>query len=122
MVVTLLAHSNTRLPDGVDRWLRYGIVTPDLHRVHHSSWQPETDSNYGAVFPISDMILGTYVAQPRDRHEGMELGLEGVREDEAHALLPLLLSPLRRSPASARPTGRSSARGPAQAHPVLRSR
>lgn len=70
-------------------------MTPDLHRVHHSSWRSETDSNYGAVFPIWDMILGTYVAQPRDSHETMQLGLEQPRGADAHRIRALLLSPLR---------------------------
>lgn len=98
VTVTLFSHSNTRLPRGVDRWLRYLIVTPDLHRVHHSSWQPETDSNYGAVFPIWDMILGTYVAQPRQPHESMQLGLAEHRGDEVQRVGSLLYSPLRPNP------------------------
>ena len=95
--ITIFSHANLRIPAGVDRWLRYAIVTPDLHRVHHSSWQPETDSNYGAVFPIWDLIFGTFRPDPRDGHEHMELGLRELREPDANRLMPLLLSPLHRS-------------------------
>ncbi len=96
VTVTLFSHSNTHVPGWIDRWLRYLIVTPDLHRVHHSTDARETDSNYGAVFPIWDMVLGTYVAQPRASHEEMPLGLE-VRDDAAHDLMPLLAMPFRRA-------------------------
>src|SRR5262245_55428995 len=61
-VVTLFSHANMRLPMAVDRVLRFIIVTPDLHRIHHSSWQPETDSNFSAVFPIWDIVFGTFRA------------------------------------------------------------
>lgn len=94
VLVTLFSHANLRMPAAVDRWLRYVIVTPDLHRVHHSSYQPETDSNFGAVFPIWDLVLGTYRASPRAPHEEMELGLSELRGPEAHHLGHLLGSPL----------------------------
>lgn len=94
VTVTLFSHSNLRLPVGLDRWLRYLIVTPDLHRVHHSSHQPETDSNYGAVFPIWDLVLGTFRTIDPERQESLELGLAELRGAEAHRLVPLLLSPL----------------------------
>ena len=74
--VTLWTHSNLLLPGAIGRFLRYIVVTPDLHRIHHSSWQPETDSNVGAVFPIWNSIFGTFRAEPRDGHERMQLGLE----------------------------------------------
>jgi sterol desaturase/sphingolipid hydroxylase (fatty acid hydroxylase superfamily) len=89
VVVTLWSHSNVRPPAALDRALRYVIVTPDLHRVHHSAWKPETNSNYGAVFRIWDLAFGTFRAAPRDGHEHMRLGLDGVRG--AHAQRPLWL-------------------------------
>lgn len=89
-VVNLWSHSNVRLPPAVDRFLRYLVVTPDLHRVHHSSWKPETNSNFGAVFPIWDLVFGTFRANPRDGHERMQLGLEEVRGRDAHRPLWLL--------------------------------
>lgn len=95
--VTLFSHSNLRLAAAVDRVLRYLIVTPDLHRVHHSVFKPETDSNYGAVFPIWDLIFGTFRAKPRDGHERMRLGLEELRSPDADRLITLLLSPLHKT-------------------------
>jgi sterol desaturase/sphingolipid hydroxylase (fatty acid hydroxylase superfamily) len=92
VVVTLWSHSNVRLPDRADRWLRYLVVTPDLHRVHHSTVRPETNSNFGAVFPVWDLIFGTFNATPRDGHERMRLGLDEVRGQDAHRPLWLLAS------------------------------
>jgi sterol desaturase/sphingolipid hydroxylase (fatty acid hydroxylase superfamily) len=60
-VVNVFSHANVTLPPKLDSMLRRVIVTPNLHRIHHSSYQPETDSNYGAVFPIWDRLMGTYV-------------------------------------------------------------
>jgi sterol desaturase/sphingolipid hydroxylase (fatty acid hydroxylase superfamily) len=92
--VTLWSHSNLRLPAGIDRVLRYLIVTPNLHRIHHSTWQPETDSNFSAVFPIWDIVFGTFRPTPRTDHDIMPLGLEEIRGSRANQLLWLLVSPL----------------------------
>ena len=92
VVVTLWTHSNVRLPLALDRVIRYVIVTPDLHRVHHSAWRPETDSNFGAVFTIWDLAFGTFRATPRDGHEDMRLGLDEVRGRDAQRPLWLLAS------------------------------
>jgi sterol desaturase/sphingolipid hydroxylase (fatty acid hydroxylase superfamily) len=92
VVMTLWTHSNLRLPAAVDRALRVIVVTPDLHRIHHSAWQPETDSNFGAVFPWWDILVGTYRTKPRDGHERMRLGLDEVRGRDAHRPLWLLAS------------------------------
>lgn len=91
-VTTLWTHSNLRLPSVIDRILRRVVVTPDLHRIHHSAWQPETDSNFGAVFPLWDMLFGTYRTTPRDGHETMRLGLDEVRGRDAHRPMWLLAS------------------------------
>jgi sterol desaturase/sphingolipid hydroxylase (fatty acid hydroxylase superfamily) len=90
VAVTLWSHSNLRVPARLDRVLRYVVVTPDLHRVHHSSWQPETDSNFGAVLPVWDLVFGTFRATPRDGHERMRLGLDEVRGRAAQRPLWLL--------------------------------
>jgi len=90
VAVTLWTHSNVRLPQAVDRIVRYVVVTPDLHRVHHSAWKPETNSNFGAVFPFWDLVFGTFRAVPRDGHERMRLGLDEVRGRDAHRPLWLL--------------------------------
>lgn len=69
-------HSNIRLPLKLDRILRYFMVTPDMHRIHHSAWHKETDSNYGFALSIWDRWFGTYTNDPKDGHEGMTVGLE----------------------------------------------
>ncbi len=92
-VITLFSHANIRLPENLDRVLRYVIVTPALHRVHHSSWQTETDSNFSAVFPIWDIIFKTFRTETRAPHETMELGLEEMRDERTNRFLWLLGSP-----------------------------
>jgi len=90
VAVTLWSHSNVRLPASANRALRYLVVTPDSHRVHHSAWRPETNSNFGAVFPLWDVVFGTFRAEPRDGHERMRLGLDEVRGVDAQRPLWLL--------------------------------
>jgi sterol desaturase/sphingolipid hydroxylase (fatty acid hydroxylase superfamily) len=90
VAVTIWTHSNTRLPEALDRVVRYMVVTPDLHRVHHSAWSPETNSNFGAVLPVWDLVFRTFRATPRDGHEHMRLGLDEVRGREAHRPMWLL--------------------------------
>lgn len=68
-------HANIRLPLAIDRVVRMVLVTPDMHRVHHSVYREEHDSNYGFSLSIWDRMLGTYVAQPKDGHDDMVLGL-----------------------------------------------
>ena len=68
-------HANIALPLGLDRLLRLFIVTPDMHRVHHSVVRREHDSNYGFNLSIWDRLFGTYRAQPEAGHEGMTIGL-----------------------------------------------
>lgn len=69
-------HANLRLPLGVEAILRRVIVTPDMHRVHHSVHRHEHDSNYGFALSIWDRMFGTYIAQPAGGHDGMAVGLE----------------------------------------------
>lgn len=68
-------HSNLRLPLAFDRILRLFLVTPDMHRVHHSVHRAEHDSNYGFSLSIWDRVMGTYVAQPAEGHDAMTVGL-----------------------------------------------
>jgi sterol desaturase/sphingolipid hydroxylase (fatty acid hydroxylase superfamily) len=94
VAVTLVSHANVRVPERIDRWLRYLIVTPDLHRIHHSSWQPETDSNFSAVFPIWDVVFRTFRGTPRVALSEMTLGLEEPRDARVESVLWLLASPV----------------------------
>ncbi|MCB1865059.1 MAG: sterol desaturase family protein [Chromatiales bacterium] len=77
---SMFNHGNVRLPAGVDRWLRWLVVTPDMHRVHHSVDDDETNSNFGFNLPWWDRLFGTYRAQPRGGHDGMQIGLNGLRD------------------------------------------
>lgn len=94
--VTLLAHSNLRLPPSVEQVLRYLIVTPGLHRIHHSIRQSETDSNFSAVFPVWDLILGTFRTATHGPQASMKLGLEEVRDERIARIGWLLRSPFLR--------------------------
>lgn len=69
-------HANLRLPLWLDAIVRQVLVTPDMHRVHHSVHRDEHDSNYGFALSIWDRMFGTYVAQPRQGHDDMEVGLQ----------------------------------------------
>ena len=86
-------HSNLRIPTKVDRWLRWFVVTPDMHRVHHSAVIEEANSNFAFNLPWWDWLLGTYLAQPRAGHEGMTIGLEEFREPRDQHIDRLLLQP-----------------------------
>ena len=68
-------HANMRLPAKVDRLVRIVLVTPDMHRVHHSVHRQEHDSNYGFALSIWDRMFNTYIAQPKAGHDKMEIGL-----------------------------------------------
>jgi sterol desaturase/sphingolipid hydroxylase (fatty acid hydroxylase superfamily) len=85
-------HGNIRLPDGVDRVLRWFLVTPDMHRVHHSVEDDEANSNFGFSLPWWDRLLGTYRDQPRGGHEGMVIGIHGYRDPKQVEYLPGMLS------------------------------
>lgn len=80
-------HSNLRLPLELDRLLRRVLVTPDMHRVHHSVVRQETDSNYGFNLPVWDRIFGTYIDQPQAGHDAITIGLDEYRDDRPSRLL-----------------------------------
>ncbi|MCB1866668.1 MAG: sterol desaturase family protein [Chromatiales bacterium] len=105
----LFSHANVRIPEKIERWLRYFIVTPDFHRLHHSSDRRYTDSNYGQNFPWFDHLFGTARQRPFQDHESMEIGLERFRDRRDTRLDQMLLMPFRgerfRAPAPPRPIG-----------------
>lgn len=86
-------HGNLRLPIGLDRILRLFVVTPDMHRVHHSVFPSETNSNFGFNLPWWDRLMGTYRDQPTRGHEGMTIGLNQFRDPSRLTLLGLLALP-----------------------------
>ena len=89
----MFSHANIRLGEKTDRALRMFVVTPDMHRIHHSTYRPETDSNYGVVTPLWDRLFATYMTAPKDPQPTMKLGLDDVRGHEASNLFWLLAYP-----------------------------
>ena len=90
----LFNHSNVRIPLGIDRAMRWIVVTPDMHRVHHSIHPNETNSNFGFNLPWWDRMLGTYLAQPREGHATMTIGIEQFRTVGDLRLDRMLIQPL----------------------------
>lgn len=98
-------HANILIPAEIDRILRLIVVTPDMHRVHHSIHPSETNSNFGFNLPWWDRLLGTYRPQPREGHEAMTIGIEQFRTPRDLWLDRMLIQPLR-GPASGYPINR----------------
>lgn len=92
---SLFNHGNLHIPSVIDRWLRLFLVTPDMHRVHHSVLPSETDSNFSFNLPWWDRLLRTYRDQPKEGHEGMSIGLKEFRAAERLGLGYLLVLPFR---------------------------
>lgn len=88
-------HANIDLPRPIDRAVRLLIVTPDMHRVHHSVYRGEHDTNFGFNLSIWDRLFRTYTAQPRDGHTGMRIGLSPYQSDEPIRFGWSLLLPFR---------------------------
>jgi sterol desaturase/sphingolipid hydroxylase (fatty acid hydroxylase superfamily) len=91
-------HANARIPVGIDRWLRWLVVTPDMHRVHHSVDYQESSSNFGFNAPWWDRLFGTYRAQPAAGHEAMTIGVDAFRSAEDLRIDRLLIQPLLDTP------------------------
>lgn len=89
---SIFHHANVRLPAGIERVLRWFIVTPAMHIVHHSRWHMETDSNYSSVFPWWDLLFGT-LRRPPDP-EAIRPGLDGYRERDHSTVVGMLMTPL----------------------------
>lgn len=85
-------HSNVRLPKSIDQWLRLIVVTPEMHRVHHSINDDEANSNFGFSLPWWDRLFGTYRDQPREGHEGMTIGIHQYRKPKEVSWLPGMLA------------------------------
>ncbi len=85
-------HGNVRISQPIDWVLRWFVVTPDMHRVHHSVEDDETNSNFGFNLPWWDRLFGTYRDQPRDGHERMSIGIRTFRETKWCSWLPGMLA------------------------------
>jgi len=92
---SMFNHSNIRVAPEIDRVLRWFVVTPDMHRVHHSILRRETNSNFGFNLPWWDRLLGTYRAQPAAGHDAMTIGIEQFRDARELGLDRMLLQPFR---------------------------
>lgn len=92
--VAMFNHSNLKLPLWLDKVLRAIVVTPDMHRVHHSTIPHETDSNYGFNFPFWDKMFGTYIPQPKLGHDEMSIGLSQWQDERPTKLGWALSVPL----------------------------
>ena len=92
---SLFNHGNVRLPSALDRVLRWIVVTPEMHRVHHSVVPRETNSNFGFNLPWWDRLFGTYRAEPEAGHEGMTIGIAQFRDPGELRLDRMLTQPFR---------------------------
>lgn len=92
---SMFNHGNVRMPEFVDRIVRWLVVTPDMHRVHHSVNPRETNSNFGFTLPWWDRLFGTYRGQPAAGHDGMTIGIEQFRSPREQWLDRMLLQPFR---------------------------
>lgn len=89
-------HSNVHLPSRIDRVLRWFVVTPDMHRVHHSVVVRETNSNFGFNLPWWDRLFGTYRLAPEAGHEQMTIGVNEIRDQAEQRLDRMLTQPFRK--------------------------
>ncbi|WP_340587458.1 sterol desaturase family protein [Erythrobacter alti] len=95
-VATLFTHANFSLPAKLDRIVRKMLVTPTMHRIHHSARMEETNSNYGTALTLWDRLFGTYRASARDRQEDMTIGLQEWQDDRPAKLGFALIQPFTR--------------------------
>lgn len=113
---SLFNHGNVRLPPAIERLLRLFVVTPEMHRVHHSAQPQETNSNFGFNLPWWDYLFGTYRSQPAAGHEKMTIGLSYFRDARQVERLPgMLLLPFARQPQE-KESSRRSEEGTLAAH------
>ena len=92
---SMFNHGNVRLPQKIDRWLRWIVVTPEMHRVHHSILARETNSNFGFNLPWWDRLFGTYRGEPQEGHLGMTIGITQFRDPGELRLDRMLSQPFR---------------------------
>jgi sterol desaturase/sphingolipid hydroxylase (fatty acid hydroxylase superfamily) len=95
--MALLTHANIRVPSALDRCLRWVIVTPAMHRIHHSVYRAETDSNYGNALSVWDRLFRTYTPEPRGGRDALTLGIEDCPAGPSTQLRLALRSPFSRN-------------------------
>jgi sterol desaturase/sphingolipid hydroxylase (fatty acid hydroxylase superfamily) len=107
---SMFNHSNAAMPAWLDRVVRLVVVTPDMHRVHHSAVRAETDSNFGFNVPWWDWLFGTYRAEPAAGHDGITIGLPIFRDPRELRLDRLLTQPFRQPAEDRAPAPMTEAR------------
>ena len=105
ILITFFSHSNIHVPEKLDRLLRRFIITPDLHRVHHSADPVEQRHNYGGYIPLWDHLFGTYQDQPALGHEAMQVGSSEIPERDCLNPLDVLIRPFRLARPRPEPSG-----------------
>lgn len=106
VLVSAAAHANGRTPRWVERYVRWIFVTPDMHRVHHSMYVNEHNSNYSSIFSIWDRLFSTYVSDPAQPHEIMDIGLPDLQDPRCLTLRWMLIEPFRKQPKPGFPSRR----------------
>ena len=96
-LTAMFNHANVRMPVGLDRILRWIVVTPDMHRVYHSVGRDEHSCNFGFNFPWWDRLLGTYWDQPASGHEAMTIGLDEYQSQPRQSLFWMFALPFRKA-------------------------
>ena len=96
--MALFSHSNIALPEKLDRILRFVVVTPDMHRIHHSIEKMETNANFGFNLSIWDRFLGTYIQDAKKEQPKIVIGVDQFRTGEDLSLKNLLLMPFKAIP------------------------
>ena len=104
---SMFNHGNLAISERTDRWLRWIVVTPDMHRVHHSIVRDETNSNFGFNLPWWDRVMGTYRAEPAAGQIAMTIGIDQFRSPQESGLMRMLTQPVRED-AGQYPLGRDS--------------
>lgn len=110
---SMFNHSNVRMPLIADRVLRWLVVTPDMHRVHHSIIRRETDSNFGFNFPWWDRLFRTYRREPEAGHDDMTLGIDQFRDPGELRIDRMLVQPFRNDSREAKAQGTTATAKPA---------
>ena len=103
-LTAMFNHANVRMPVGLDRILRWIVVTPDMHRIHHSVGRDEHSRNFGFNFPWWDRLFGTYRDQPASGHEAMTIGLDEYQSQPRQSLSWMIVLPLRKADSGKRTT------------------
>jgi sterol desaturase/sphingolipid hydroxylase (fatty acid hydroxylase superfamily) len=108
---SIFSHANIAIPLQVDRWLRLAIVTPDLHRIHHSVDPREYNGNYGQIFPWWDWMFGTLRTVSAEQHMKLNFGVHEIGDCNQASAMKLILLPFRASkPSAQRGQGRPRSR------------